>query len=252
MIEPLKDAKILIVDDQEINIQLLTEFLKVSGYTNIESITKAEKCVDSVRRFQPDLLLLDLMMPNLSGYDVMQLLNENGLMSEMMPVLVLTSDISNEAKEKSLELGASDFLTKPFQMTETRLRIRNLLQKAYLFKEMINHNALLEEKVMERTLVLHKTNKELRVEKRRVEEQLAIIKKKNETLRDISWTQSHLVRAPLARMHSLIDLIKDHNSTEEERNEYLDYFETSLQELDVVIASISKKTYDENDENINN
>jgi light-regulated signal transduction histidine kinase (bacteriophytochrome) len=105
---------------------------------------------------------------------------------------------------------------------------------------------------MERTLVLHKTNKELRVEKRRVEEQLAIIKKKNETLRDISWTQSHLVRAPLARMHSLIDLIKDHNSTEEERNEYLDYFETSLQELDVVIASISKKTYDENDENINN
>jgi putative two-component system response regulator len=99
----------------------------------------------------PDLLLLDLHMPYLDGFAVMDLLKSRLAAAAYVPILVLTADIVPEAKKRALELGAKDFLNKPFDVTEVLLRINNLLETRFLYRELQNHNHTLEVKVAERT-----------------------------------------------------------------------------------------------------
>jgi len=148
-----------------------------------------------VREFHPDILLLDLMMPHLSGFDIMQQLKETGLINGFMPILVLTADATSEAKKRALTEGASDFLTKPFDLNEVDLRIRNLLLTVYLMSQFRNQNHLLEEKVMERTAALISTNQDLLNTKLQLEENLHSISRQNQVLKSIAWTQAHVVRA---------------------------------------------------------
>ncbi len=153
MIDPdLKNARILIVDDLESNIDVLKGLLEIEGYTQIQSTTDPRKVTSLVETFDPELVLLDLMMPHLSGFEVMELLKEqrkNSLSpNKFLPIMILTADITSEAKHKALKLGAKDFLSKPFDLIEVGYRIRNLLETQYLYQQLKLRNIELEEKLV--------------------------------------------------------------------------------------------------------
>lgn len=156
----LSDASILIVDDQPANVALLERILRGSGFTNVHSTTDAREVEGLVRSTKPDLLLLDLQMPHLDGFEVMRLL-ETVPEAEGMPILILTADITTEAKHASLRMGARDFLTKPLDAIEVMLRVKNLLETRFLQQELQNHNELLEVRVRERTQDLWQTVRRL-------------------------------------------------------------------------------------------
>lgn len=226
----LKDARILIVDDQESNIAILEDLLLIKGYTQVKVTYDAREVASLVDTFEPDILLLDLMMPHMSGFEVMELLKSKGKINGFMPILVLTADATVETKQRALKDGASDFLTKPFDLTEVDLRIRNLLQTVYLLSQLRDQNLILEEKVNERTKALVEINN--------------TISSQNETLRDIAWTQSHIVRAPLARMLGIISLLEAEIYSEElSREQMLKLIVESANELDGIIRDISSKAY---------
>jgi CheY-like chemotaxis protein len=112
MIDPtLKNASILIVDDKEANIDILMGLLELEGYKNIKSTADSRSVVKLVQAFNPDLILLDLMMPHLSGYEVLEQLKLVIPFGNFVPILVLTADITPEAKQRALAGGASDFLS---------------------------------------------------------------------------------------------------------------------------------------------
>ncbi|OJV35492.1 MAG: hypothetical protein BGO29_05260 [Bacteroidales bacterium 36-12] len=149
----LKNAKILVVDDLQSNIDVLKGLLEIEGYTNIECLLDSRKVSDFVKTYDPDLILLDLMMPHMSGYEVMEKLKDDRAKSlnpnKFLPILVLTADITTEAKHKALKGGAKDFLSKPFDLIEVSYRIRNLLETQYLYQQLKSKNIALEEKVVE-------------------------------------------------------------------------------------------------------
>lgn len=149
----LKNAKILVVDDLQSNIDVLKGLLEIEGYTNIECLIDSRKVSDFVKTYDPDLILLDLMMPHMSGYEVMEKLKDDRAKSlnpnKFLPILVLTADITTEAKHKALKGGAKDFLSKPFDLIEVSYRIRNLLETQYLYQQLKSKNIALEEKVVE-------------------------------------------------------------------------------------------------------
>jgi PleD family two-component response regulator len=145
--ETLKNSHILIVDDQEANVMLLERLLQTAGYTTFLSTTDPRQVLPMFGKFQPDLILLDLMMPHLDGYAVMQQIGPRVPEGEYLPILVLTAEVNAEAKQKALTTGAKDFLNKPIDATEVLLRIRNLLETRHLHLRMQNQKELLEEQV---------------------------------------------------------------------------------------------------------
>ncbi len=157
----LTNSRILIVDDQEANVRILESLLDIKGFKHVKSTTDSRQVEGLVQSFSPDLLLLDLMMPHMSGFEVMERLREKETGSHFMPILMLTADSTKEAKQQALELGATDFLTKPFDFTEVLLRINNLLMISHLMGSLKGQNELLEEKVKERTVELEQKNQEL-------------------------------------------------------------------------------------------
>ena len=143
MLEALKQANILIVDDEKANIRLLEMILNHAGYVSVHSTTDSRQALDLFREVKPDLVLLDLTMPHLDGFAVMQQLQPE-MAGNFVPILVLTADATFATKHKALKEGARDFLTKPLDDTEVLLRINNLLETRF-------HSVLLESRVSERT-----------------------------------------------------------------------------------------------------
>jgi putative two-component system response regulator len=148
--EVFSDARILVVDDEPANVLLLERLLARWGYENVVSTTDSSQVVALAERQAPSLVLLDLAMPPPDGFEVMALLSElpGG---QAVPVVVLTADISAATRQRALSSGASDFVTKPFDETEVRLRVQNLLRTRSLQLELEHHNELLEQRVLERT-----------------------------------------------------------------------------------------------------
>lgn len=155
------DAKILIVDDQEFNISLLERILTRKGYTNLRSTQNPLQVTGIFAEFQPDIILLDLHMPEMNGFEVLAQLQEIIHPGEYLPILVLTADITPEAKNQALAQGAKDFLTKPFDRTEVLLRISNLLETRFVYLQLYRQNEILEEKVRERTAELEQAQQEI-------------------------------------------------------------------------------------------
>jgi signal transduction histidine kinase/DNA-binding NarL/FixJ family response regulator len=137
MMDPsnIRGASILVVDDEEANIDLLEGLLRDEGYTHITSSGDARHALPLFREVQPDLVLLDLHMPHIDGFEVLRQLAAATPRGSYVPVLVLTADVTPEARQRALSSGARDFLTKPIDATETLLRIRNLLETRMLHLE---------------------------------------------------------------------------------------------------------------------
>ena len=154
-------ARILIIDDQPANTLLLEGILEEEDYQGYRSVTDPRKALPVFLEYQPDLILLDLQLPYLNGFDVMKQLRSRIPLDTFFPILVLTADINPETKRQALAEGATDFLTKPFDATEVILRIRNLLQTRELHLQLQEQNQILDKKVRLRTAELEETQFEI-------------------------------------------------------------------------------------------
>lgn len=220
----LKCANILIVDDKEANVYVLEGLLEMQGYSNIKSTTDSREVISLFKSFAPDLILLDLMMPHLNGFEVMEQLKPLVTNGRFLPILVLTADVTNESKQRALANGASDFITKPFDLIEVGLRIKNLLFSSYLQQQLQNQNFILEEKVKERTAELEKTNIELNIAKNKAE---ASDKLKSAFINNIS----HEIRTPLNGILGFGQILADTDLTAAEKQEYLIILNSSSDRL---------------------
>ncbi|MDP8989153.1 MAG: SpoIIE family protein phosphatase [Acidobacteriota bacterium] len=156
------NARILVVDDKPANVQLLERMLRGGGYTSIESTTDPSAVCDLHRRNPYSLILLDLQMPGLNGFQVMEGLKEiEG--DGYLPVLVITAQPAH--KLRALEAGAKDFVSKPFELAELQARVRNILEVRLLHLKAQEHGRVLEETVREleasRALIQKKSEEEL-------------------------------------------------------------------------------------------
>jgi PleD family two-component response regulator len=151
--EPLLyGMKILIVDDEQMNLVMLEHFLRATGYTRVQTVSDSREVLDVCASFNPDLILLDLIMPNMDGYAILEKLRVGADADAFLPIVVLTADTTEEAKERALEAGATDFLVKPVSRTETLLRIRNLLEIRRVHSLLENQRAALEDAVRRRPI----------------------------------------------------------------------------------------------------
>ena len=157
----LTASRILIIDDQSSNVLLLEGILEEEDYNAYRSITDSRQALPVFLEYRPDLILLDLQMPYMDGFEVMHQLQACVPSSISLPILVLTADITPETKRQALAEGATDFLTKPFDPTEVILRIKNLLRTRALHLQLQDQNQLLEQKVRERTAELEETQVEI-------------------------------------------------------------------------------------------
>jgi DNA-binding NtrC family response regulator len=152
------NANILIVDDQESNVILLEQLLRETGYTSVTATMKSEEVCTLHRSNVYDLILLDLKMPGKDGFEVLEELKTVAT-DDYLPVLVIT--VEPDHKLLALQAGAKDFITKPFDLVEVKLRIRNMLEVRLLYKKLERNNVVLEQTVLERTGDLLKANMQL-------------------------------------------------------------------------------------------
>jgi len=148
------NANILIVDDQDANVQLLEHFLHEAGYTRVASTTNPGEVCTLHRKNQYDLILLDLQMPGMDGFQVMEGLKESAA-DDYLPVLVITAQPSH--KLRALQAGAKDFISKPFDLLEVKTRIHNMLEVRLLYKKLEHYSKMLEQTVAERTAELRES-----------------------------------------------------------------------------------------------
>jgi putative nucleotidyltransferase with HDIG domain len=161
MYEHLKDARLLIVDDEPANTALLSALLDRWGYCDVTATNRSAEVLDLCEKLDPDLVFLDLRMPPPNGLDLLRALAERLHAPVPLPVIVLTADVTSESKRAGLDLGARDFLTKPFDPEEVRLRARNLLELRRLQHDQHRYAAELEEGVRERTRHLEQARLEV-------------------------------------------------------------------------------------------
>ena len=146
-------ARILIVDDEPINVKVVCRYLREAGYKNCSATNDSRTAVDLIQCEKPDLVLLDLMMPQVDGLQILRLMRQDRLLQQT-PVVVLTATDDRSTKQAALELGANEFLTKPVDPTDLLPRIRNVLTVKAYQDHLTNYARELERKVQERTAEL--------------------------------------------------------------------------------------------------
>jgi len=147
-------AAVLVVDDQEANVTLLVQLLSEAGYTGVSSTMKSGEVCALHRKNHYDLILLDLQMPGLDGFQVMEGLKSSDA-DPYLPVLVITAQPGH--KLRALHAGAKDFISKPFEVAEVRARVHNLLEVRLMHRQLESYNTRLEQTVRERTAELRES-----------------------------------------------------------------------------------------------
>lgn len=128
------DYRILIIDDQRPNLDLMEQLLAREGLHNVLSSTQPIRALELYNSFEPDLVILDLHMPDFDGFALMEQLNRRIPHNDYVPLLVLTADVTRATRLRALALGARDFISKPLDALETMLRVWNLLETRALYK----------------------------------------------------------------------------------------------------------------------
>ena len=215
----IKNARILIVDDQEANTVLLENFLKMNGFSEFKSLNDSRKAIEEIENYAPDLLLLDVMMPYVSGIDILTMLHTAGKLNGPMRVMVLTADATKETLKQVLNSGAHDMLRKPFDFVELELRIRNLLQTNSIMKQLNDQSLHLSE------LVHHRT---------------AELLNKNEELEQFIYVASHDTQEPLRMIIGFLQLIEKKYSSviDEKGKEYIHFALTGADRMKRLIKEM--------------
>lgn len=152
--------KILVVDDEPLNLALLEDVLITHGYTRLQLLADPRQVLETCRTFAPDLVLLDLMMPFLDGFAVLELIRAAPGVAAL-PVIILTADANEKTKRRALRAGATDFILKPFDQTEVLLRINNVLETRRLQLQLEMQHAAMEDALRDRSLELRAAEIEL-------------------------------------------------------------------------------------------
>src|SRR6478752_6073587 len=147
-------ASILIVDDQEANVSLLEQMLRAAGYLRVASTMNSQEVCALHRKNSYDIILLDLQMPGMDGFQVIEGLKTNNA-DGYLPVLVITAQPGH--KLRALQAGAKDFVSKPFDLVEVKTRIRNMLEVRLLYRKVESYSKILEQRVQERTAELRES-----------------------------------------------------------------------------------------------
>lgn len=218
-------ARILVIDDEDANLQLLHGVLSPT-YSHIEMVSDARRVQDALIEFAPDIVLVDLHMPHVSGYDVLEGVRDSTGEDDFIPVVVITADVSAEAKRRALALGANDFLTKPIDVTEVMLRVANLLRTRFLYRELLAARTTLEVTVEERTRALSEANERL----------ARLIEAKDEFIASVS----HELRTPLSVVVGLAAELRDQGDQfdEQEYDELLDMVVDQSNDVAAIIEDL--------------
>lgn len=167
----LQQARILMLDDQVAVTCLVTNILNRLGYSNLHAINDPTLLFERIESLQPDLILLDLAMPKLDGFQLMEQMRSTLRPEERVPVLVITGDATAANKRRALAAGATDLLTKPFDPSEMNTRLRNILEARFLRLEIERQNHELEDRVRGRTEELEQALRDLQTAQRQMVQQ---------------------------------------------------------------------------------
>lgn len=152
--EELREGVILLVDDEPDTLRVLDALLRTAGFHRLVATHEASEVIGLVEQVEPDLIVLDLLLPGPSGLDILKEVTRDLAPGDFLPILAITADPDPEIRRTALASGAKDFLNKPFEATEVVLRIRNLLQTRVLHRKLQQHNERLEAHVRSRTTEL--------------------------------------------------------------------------------------------------
>lgn len=155
-----RKSGIMIVDDESYNVLVVRKFLQHAGYENFITTTESPQAIDLMKRDLPDMVLLDIMMPEVSGIDILRVMKITPELSTI-PVIILTASPDPALKTQALELGATDFLAKPVDPSELVLRVRNVLAAKSHFDMLAKYSVDLERKVAERTRELEASRRHI-------------------------------------------------------------------------------------------
>jgi len=152
--------KIVVIDDEPANVALLEMMLAQAGYTRVKTVTDSRLAIGTCLVYEPDLILLDLMMPHVDGFTILEKVRASAGTS-FLPVIVLTADANENTKLRALRAGATDFLLKPFDQLEVLLRMNNLLETRRLHLQLDTQVAAYADAVRERTSELREAQTQL-------------------------------------------------------------------------------------------
>ena len=144
-------ARVLLVDDEPANLEYMLRVLEPEGYGALLAYTDSSIAAERLAELDPDIIVLDIMMPRLDGFGFLAHMRDHVDASRYLPALVVTADPSPDIRRRALSAGAKDFMTKPLSPAELRLRVRNLLETRYVHEQLRVHNESLEQRVSERT-----------------------------------------------------------------------------------------------------
>jgi len=223
-------AKILIVDDESSNIIVLETALKQAKYSSITSTTDSREAAMLYQELRPDLVLLDLRMPNLDGFEVIEQIKKIEADS-YAPILVLTAESDPSTRLKALQVGARDFLSKPLDLSEVLCRIRNILEVRLLNKNLEVQKDFIEQRVHQRTADLKLANQQLKKEigeRRKSEEELQKVNQqllhaeKLSALGQLAASIAHEFNNPLMGIRSTLEQVKRGTQLDESLAELVD------------------------------
>lgn len=214
-----KNAKILIIDDQPSNTSLLESFLKINGFNSYLSTNDSRQAQQLILDYNPDLILLDIMMPYVSGIDILLWMDEKGLLDSPTRVMVLTADITKETLKHVLSFGAHDMLRKPFDFVELELRIKNLLHANSMIKQLNDQSLHLAAIVDERT---------------------ADLRRKNDELEQFIYVVSHDTQEPLRMITGFLQLLekKYTDQLDEKGRQYIHYAVDGASRMKILIKDM--------------
>jgi putative two-component system response regulator len=158
--EAIRDAKILIIDDEELVIRVVRRFLVSDGYQNFTTITDPRQALAEIDRVQPDVVLLDIMMPNVTGLDLLRVRQKVPRL-QPIPFIILSATSDNQVKRQALELGATEFLGKPVDPSDLILRVQNALIVKHHYDYVSNYANKLEVQVRQRTQQIERSREQI-------------------------------------------------------------------------------------------
>jgi signal transduction histidine kinase len=159
--EPKRSAKILVIDDEELNCRLLQRIFLEAGYAEPVIVTDSRQAAKAFEQINPDLVLVDVHMTHVDGFTVLKQIRALSIEGTFLPVVMIAADPTAELKKAGMNAGATDFIHKPFNQAEILLRAKNLIEMRFMHLEAKEQNKLLERKVRERTAKLDKAMKKL-------------------------------------------------------------------------------------------
>jgi signal transduction histidine kinase len=205
---PWRQARILIVDDEAADTALLERILRKEGYDNIDSITNPCLVLARQAEFRPDLIVLDIRMPGLDGFQVLERLGEVRR-DEFLPILITTGAADRTIRLQALEAGAQDLIAKPFDGAEVACRVRNLVQLRLMYEAQRASRLHVEKQVEERTATLHDALELLKQAERELSRRLEKSETAGRAKSAFVAEMSHELRTPLNAILGFSELLRD-------------------------------------------